>query len=51
MVVSVVLMVLISVAVVTLVEEEGENTQETELGVHVDSHCPLNSGPLPKQKK
>lgn len=34
-----------SVAVVALVEEEGEHTQETELGVHVDSHCPLTSGP------
>lgn len=34
-----------SMAVVALVEEEGEHTQETELGVHVDSHCPLTSGP------
>lgn len=34
-----------SVAVVALMEEEGEHTQETELGVHVDSHCPLTSGP------
>lgn len=24
-------------------EEEGEHTQEAELGVHVDSHCPLSS--------
>lgn len=36
----------ISVAVVALMKEEGEHTQETELGVHVDSHCPLTSGPL-----
>lgn len=26
-------------------EEKGEHTQETELGVHVDSHCPLTTGP------
>lgn len=39
-----------SMAVVALMEEEGEHTQETELGVHVDSHCPLTSGPLPKQE-
>lgn len=45
-VVSVVLMAVpVSMAVVALIEEEGEHTQETELGVHVDSHCPLTSGP------
>lgn len=36
----------LSMAVVALMEEEGEHTQETELGVHLDSHCPLTSGPL-----
>lgn len=51
MVVSTVLMAVpFSMAVVALMEEEGEHTQETELGVHLDSHCPLTSGPLPKQK-
>lgn len=39
-----------SVAVVELLEEEGEHTQETELGVHVDTHCPLTSGHLPKHE-
>lgn len=51
MVVSTVLMAVpFSMAVVALMEEEGEHTQETELGVHLDSHCPLTSGPLPKQE-
>lgn len=46
MVVSTVLMAVpFSMAVVALMEEEGEHTQETELGVHLDSHCPLTSGP------
>lgn len=45
MLMFIVWMVPFSVAVVALVEEEGEHTQETELGVHVDSHCPLTSGP------
>lgn len=36
-------------AMVTLMEEEGEHTQETELGVHLYSHCLLNSG-LPTQE-
>lgn len=35
----------VSMAVIALMEEEGEHTQEAELGVHVDSHCPLTSGP------
>lgn len=49
MVKSTVLMaVCFCMAVVALMEEEGEHTQETELGVHVDSHCPLTSGPLQK---
>lgn len=34
-------------AMVTLMEEEGEHTQETELGVHLYSHCLLSSGLLP----
>lgn len=34
-----------------VVEEEGEHTQETELGVHLDSHRPLTSGPLHKQRQ
>lgn len=51
MVMSTVMMVVpFSMAVVALMEEEGEHTQETELGVHVDSHCPLTSGPLQKQE-
>lgn len=51
MVMSTVLMAVpFSMAVVALMEEESEHTQETELGVHVDSHCPLTSGPLPKQE-
>lgn len=37
-------------AMVTLMEEEGEHTQETELGVHLYSHCLLNSGLLPTQE-
>lgn len=41
----------LSMAVVALMEEEGEHTQETELGVHLDSHCPLTSGPLHKQRQ
>lgn len=46
MVMSTVLMaVSVSMAVVALMEEEGQHTQETELGVHLDSHCPLTSGP------
>lgn len=50
MLVSTVLMaVSFCMAVVALVEEEREHTQETELGVHVDSHCPLTSDPLQKQ--
>lgn len=35
----------VPMAVVALMEEEGEHAQETKLGVHVDSH-----GPLPKQE-
>lgn len=51
MVVFTVLMAVpLSMAVVALMEEEGEHTQETELGVHLDSHRPLTSGPLPKQE-
>lgn len=51
MVVSTVLMAVpLSMAVVALMEEEGEHTQETELGVHLDSHRPFTSGPLPKQE-
>lgn len=43
-VMPIVLMVVSSfMAVAALMEEEREHTQETELGVHVDSHCPLNS--------
>lgn len=50
--VSTVLMAMFfSMAVVALMEEEGEHTQETELGVHVDSHYPLTSGPLQKSKE
>lgn len=45
-VVSVMLM-----AVPLSMAEEGEHTQETELGVHLDSHRPLTSGPLHKQRQ
>lgn len=37
-----------TMAVVALMEEESEDTQETELGVHLDTHRPLTSGPLLK---
>lgn len=46
---SVLMAMFISMAVVALMKEEGEHTQETELGVCVDSHCPLTSRPLQKQ--
>lgn len=39
----------VSMAAVALMEEEGEHAQETKLGVHVDSHGPLASGPLQRQ--
>lgn len=49
MLMSTVLMAMIfCMTVVALVEEEGEHAQETELGVDVDSHCPLTSDPLQK---
>lgn len=41
----------LSMGVVALMEEEGEHTQETELGVHLDPHRPLTSGPLHKQRQ
>lgn len=51
-VVSIMLMAVpLSVAMVTLMEEEGKHTQEAELGVHLDSHHPLTSGPLYKQRQ
>lgn len=37
--------------VVALMEEEREHTQETELGVHLDSHGPVTSGTLPEQER
>lgn len=43
---TILMAVSLCMAVVALMEEEGEHTQETELGVHVDSHCPLTSGLL-----
>lgn len=42
--------VVLLMAVVALMEEEGQHTQETEFGVHLYSHCLLNSGPLPTQE-
>lgn len=47
MMVSVVLLM----AVVALMEEEGQHTQETELAVHLYPHCLFNSGPLPIQER
>lgn len=45
-VMSIVLMaVSFSMAVVALMEEKREHTQQTELGVHLDSHCPFTSCP------
>lgn len=51
MVFTVMMAASLSMATVALVEKEGEHTQETELGVHVDSHCPQTSGPLEKQRQ
>ncbi len=48
---AVLMVVPFSMAVVALMEEEGEHTKETELGVHLNSHCPLTSGPLPTQEE
>lgn len=34
-----------SVTAAGRMEEKGEHTQETELGVHVNTHCSLTTGP------
>lgn len=52
MVMSTVLMAVpLCMAVVALMEEEGEHTQETELCVHLDLHGPVTFGTLPEQER
>lgn len=48
---SVLMAVPLYMPVVTLMEEESDHTQETELGVHLDSHGPVTSGTPPEQER